>query len=163
MNLDGTDVRLVSTGLGRTTCSFFLPGDKDIIYASTHEGGADCPPQPDMSHGYMWAVYKDYDVFMAKSDGTNVRNLTRSPGYDAEATVSPDGKHIIWTSQRNGDIDIYTMNLDGSNIKRLTSEIGYDGGAFYSWDNKQIVYRAYHPTDPKDVERYQSLPCARSD
>jgi TolB protein len=155
MNIDGSDVRLASTGFGRTTCSYFLPGDQDILFASTHEGGRDCPPPPDMSQGYVWAVYKDYDVYLAKSDGTGIRNLTHSPGYDAEATVSPDGEHIIWTSQRDADLDLYTMNLDGTNIKRLTSEIGYDGGAFYSWDNKRVVYRAYHPADPQGVERYK--------
>ena len=157
MNLDGSDVRLVSTGKGRTTCSYFLPGDRRILYASTHEGGPECPPPPDMSHGYVWAVYKDYELYTAQADGTNVKRLTSNPGYDAEATVSPDGKHIVWTSQRNGDLDIYTMDLDGNNVKRLTAETGYDGGAFYSWDSNQIVYRAYHPSDAKDVERYKDF------
>lgn len=157
MNLDGSDVRLVSTGRGRTTCSYFFPGDRKILYASTHEGGSECPTAPDMSHGYVWAVYKDYELYTAEADGSNPRPLTRSPGYDAEATISPDGTHIIWTSQRDGDLDIYTMNLDGSNVKRLTSETGYDGGAFYSWDSSQIVYRAYHPADPKNLERYSNL------
>jgi Tol biopolymer transport system component len=108
-----------------------------------------------MSQGYMWAVYQDYDLYIARADGTDVRNLTRSHGYDAEATVSPDGKRIIWTSQRDDDLDIYSMNLDGTDVKRLTSEIGYDGGGFYSWDNRMIVYRAHHPATPPDVERYR--------
>jgi len=157
MKLDGSDLKLLSTGKGRTTCSYFLPGDNEIIYASTHGGAPECPAPPDMSHGYMWAVYRDYDVYKAHSDGSDPKNLTRSPGYDAEATVSPDGKHIVWTSQRDGDLDVYTMDLDGTNVKRLTSEIGYDGGAFYSPDSKQIVYRAYHPSDPNEVERYKTL------
>jgi len=157
MNLDGTDVRLVSTGKGRTTCGYFLPGDKRILFSSTHEASPDCPPKADMSHGYVWAIYKSYDIYTANADGTDLRPLTRTPGYDAEATVSPDGRRIVFTSTRDGDLDIYSMNIDGSDVKRLTLEIGYDGGPFYSPDSKQIVYRAHHPKDPKDVERYKKL------
>jgi Tol biopolymer transport system component len=155
MNLDGSDVRLVSTGTGRTTCAYFLTGDSRILYASTHEGAPDCPPPPDMSQGYVWAVYDDYDLYSARADGTDLRKLTRSHGYDAEATVSPDGTRIIWTSQRDGDLDIYSMKPDGTDVRRLTDDIGYDGGAFYSWDNRRIVYRAHHPATPPDVERYR--------
>jgi TolB protein len=157
MNLDGTDVRLVSTGKGRTTCGYFLPGDKRILFSSTHEASLECPPKADMSHGYVWAIYKSYDIYTANADGTDLRPLTRTPGYDAEATVSPDGRRIVFTSTRDGDLDIYSMNIDGSDVKRLTFEIGYDGGPFYSPDSKQIVYRAHHPKDPEDVERYKKL------
>ena len=157
MNLDGSGKKLVSTGKGRTTCGYFLPGDQKILFASTHEGGPDCPPPPDMSKAYVWALYKDYDIYDANADGSGLKPLTRSPGYDAEATVSPDGGRIVFTSVRDGDLDLYSMDLDGGNVRRLTNEVGYDGGAFYSADSKQIVYRAHHPTEPKDIERYRSL------
>jgi Tol biopolymer transport system component len=157
MNLDGTEQRIASTGKGRTTCGYFLPGDKRILYSSTHEGSPDCPPRPDMSQGYVWALYKDYDIFTARTDGSDLRPLTRTPGYDAEATVSPDGKKIVFTSVRDGDLELYSMNLDGSGVKRLTHEKGYDGGAFYSPDSRMIVYRAHHPAEPKEIERYERL------
>jgi Tol biopolymer transport system component len=157
MDLDGTNVKLLSTGTGRTTCGYFLPGDQRILFSSTHKGGNDCPPRPDMSRGYVWALYKDFDIYTAGVDGSGLKALTRTPGYDAEATVSPDGKRIVFTSVRDGDLEIYSMKLDGSDVRRLTQEKGYDGGAFYSPDSRSIVYRAHHPTEPKDVERYTML------
>lgn len=155
MYTDGSDVKMVSTGDGRTTCSYFLPRQKRILYASTHAGAKECPPAPDFSRGYVWAVYPSYDIFTAKPDGTDVRPLTNAKGYDAEATVSPDGKRIVFTSTRDGDLDLYVMDTDGKNVKRLTDRLGYDGGAFFSPDGKQIVYRAYHPTTPEQIARYK--------
>ena len=157
MNLDGSGLRMISTGKGRTTCGYFLPGDNRILYSSTHEGSAGCPPRPDMSQGYVWALYTDYDIYTARADGSDIKPLTRTPGYDAEATVSPDGKRIVFTSVRDGDLELYSMSLDGSGVKRLTHEKGYDGGAFYSPDSKRIVYRAHHPADAEDVKRYEKL------
>ncbi len=157
MNIDGSDQRLVSTGKGRTTCGYFLPGDRRILFSSTHEADPACPPKADMSHGYVWAIYRGYDIYTANADGSDVRPLTRTPGYDAEATVSPDGRRIVFTSTRDGDLDIYSMKIDGSDVRRLTNEPGYDGGPFYSPDSRQIVYRAHHPKDPKDLERYKML------
>ena len=157
MKLDGSDVRLMSTGRGRTTCAYFLPGDRRIVYSSTREGNPQCPPKPDFSQGYVWALYEDFDIYSAATDGSDVRPLTRSRGYDAEATVSPDGKHIVFTSVRDGDLELYSMDLDGSNLRRLTFERGYDGGAFYSLDSTKIVYRAHHPKDGEDIQRYSSL------
>ncbi len=157
MNVDGSDVRMISTGKGRTTCGYFLPGDARVLFSSTHEAGPDCPPKPDMSRGYVWAVYKSYDIYTANVDGTDLRPLTRTPGYDAEATVAPDGKRIVFTSTRDGDLDVYSMNIDGSDVKRLTNDLGYDGGAFFSPDSRGIVYRAYHPKDPAEVDRYKKL------
>jgi Tol biopolymer transport system component len=157
MDLDGNNVRLVSTGKGRTTCGYFLPGDQRILYASTHGAGPQCPPKADMSHGYVWALYKSYDIYTARADGSDLRQLTRTPGYDAEATVSPDGRRIVFTSVRDGDLELYSMKLDGSDLRRLTHEKGYDGGAFYSPDSTQIVYRAHHPKDPQEIERYEKL------
>jgi len=157
MNLDGSDQRLVSTGEGRTTCAFFFPGDRRILYASTHAHGKECPPPPDKSKGYVWGVFNAYDIFTANADGSHLGVLTASDGYDAEATVSPTGDKIVFTSSRDGDLDLYTMNLDGRGIRRVTTQLGYDGGAFFSWDGKRIVYRAYHPADSAEVKEYEEL------
>jgi len=157
MNLDGTGIRLVSTGRGRTTCGYFFPDGQRILFSSTHEGGPECPPRADMSRGYVWALYKTYDIYTTRIDGSDLKPLTRTAGYDAEATISPDGKRIVFTSVRDGDLELYSMRLDGSDVRRLTFEKGYDGGAFYSPDSRQIVYRAHHPKDPGDLERYETL------
>jgi len=149
--------QLVSTGKGRTTCAYFLKDNQHIVFSSTHLGGADCPPRPDFSRGYVWAVYPDFDIFTARDDGSNLRPLTNTSGYDAEATVSPDGKKIVFTSMRDGDLDIYAMNVDGSEVRRLTSTPGYDGGPFFSPDGKQIIYRAHHPQAPEELKDYQDL------
>ena len=157
MNLDGSDQHMVSTGKGRTTCSFFYPDGKKILYASTHLASPECPPRPDFSKGYVWGVYAGYDIFTANPDGSNLKQLTKTPGYDAEATISLDGKKIVFTSVRNGDLDIYSMDADGRNVKQLTHELGYDGGPTFSPDGKWIVYRAYHPTNEKDIADYKEL------
>jgi len=153
MNVDGTDVKLLSTGKGRTTCGFFFPDSKHYIYASTHLASAACPPAPDRSQGYVWPIYPTYEIFSADK----LTRLTTNRVYDAEGTISPDGKKIVFTSMRSGDLDIYTMNTDGSGAKRLTFDKGYDGGPFFSWDGKTIVYRAYHPKTKEELQDYQSL------
>ncbi|MGB7922886.1 MAG: hypothetical protein WCF57_06550 [Pyrinomonadaceae bacterium] len=152
---DGSNARLVSTGAGRTTCSYFFPGNRRILYSSTHLGSSACPPKPDYSRGYVWAIYPSYDIFTARPNGSDLKRLTKTPGYDAEATISTDGRRIVFTSMRDGDLDIYTMNADGGRVRRLTTELGYDGGAFFSRDGKQIVYRAYHPRTPQEIARYK--------
>lgn len=157
MNIDGSEKRLVSTGKGRTTCAYFLPGDSTIIYASTHLESDNCPPQPDRSKGYVWKLYDSFDIFSANADGTNVKRLTDSPGYDAEATVSPLGDKIVFTSTRDGDPELYVMNIDGSNQTRLTYEIGYDGGAFFSLDGSKICFRASRPKTEKELADYDEL------
>jgi len=157
MNLDGSDSKLVSTGLGRTTCSFFLPGDEKIIYASTHADNDECPPPADFSQGYVWKVYKSFELYIANADGSEPQILLPAEGYDAEATLSPNGDKIVFTSQRDGDLDIYTCNIDGSDLKRLTSKLGYDGGPFFSWDGSKIVYRSYHPQTDEEKKRYKDL------
>jgi TolB protein len=156
MNIDGSDVKLVSTGDGRTTCSYFFPGDKRILYSSTHLGAKQCPPRPDFSQGYVWAVYDTFDIFTANPDGSNLKQLTTTLGYDAETTINRKGK-LAFTSKRDGDLDIYAMDADGKNVKRLTNELGYDGGPFWSYDGKQIVYRAYHPQTEKEKSDYVEL------
>ncbi len=148
---------LVSTGRGRTTCGYFLPGDSTILFSSTHGGAPECPPPPDYSQGYVWAIYPEYDIYTGSDRGTQLKVLAPAPGYDAEATVSPTGESIVFTSTRSGDLDLYAMDLDGSNIRQLTDETGYDGGAFYSWDGKLIVYRAWHHTDSASAAAYRSL------
>ena len=156
MDTQGKNRRMVSTGTGRTTCGYFFPNGKRILFSSTHLELPSCPERPDYSKGYVWQVHKEYKMFTAKPDGSDLRQLTFSPGYTAEATISKDGK-IVFTSQQDGDLDIYTMDADGKNVKRLTNELGYDGGPFWSPDGKRIVYRAHHPTDPAEVAEYKSL------
>jgi TolB protein len=155
--VDGSGMKMLSTGKGRTTCSYYLPGGRRIVYSSTHLASPDCPPRPDYSKGYVWALYPGYDIFSAKADGSDLKRLTEADGYDAEATVAPNGKKIVFTSVRDGDLDIYTMDLDGRNVKRLTTELGYDGGPFFSYDSQWIVYRAHHPQTEKEVADYKSL------
>jgi Tol biopolymer transport system component len=152
----GRNLQLVSTGEGRTTCAYFFPGGDRILYSSTHAENRACPPPPDYSRGYVWALY-DYDVYTANPDGSRLERLTETPGYDAEATISSDGEKIVFTSTRDGDLEIYTMDPDGTDLRRLTHEAGYDGGPFFSADGTKIVYRAYHPTDPEELEDYRSL------
>lgn len=156
MDLETGHIRLVSTGMGATTCGYFFPGDRRVLFSSTHLRGPNCPPKPKRDGAYRWAL-DDYDIFSVRIDGQQMQRLTHTPGYDAEATVSPDGKTIVFTSVRDGDLDIYAMNLDGTHLRRLTDEVGYDGGPFFSPDSKRIVYRAHHPTDPADLAKYKAL------
>jgi Tol biopolymer transport system component len=157
MNVDGSNVKLISNGDGRTTCSYFFPNGHRILYSSTHLGGKECPPRPDFSKGYVWAVYPTFDIFTAMPDGSDLKQLTNTVGYDAETTITRDGKHLVFTSMRDGDLDIYTMDANGRNVRRLTNELGYDGGPFWSYDGKQIVYRAYHPQTEKEKSDYSGL------
>jgi len=159
MGLDGGDVRLLSTGRGRTTCAFFFPDGRRFLYASTHLGGAGCPEPPDRSAGYVWPIYPSYDIFAddVAAPGTALARLTDNDGYDAEAAVSPDGRRIVFTSLRAGDLDLYAMAADGSDVRRLTDRPGYDGGAFYSWDGRHIVFRAARPETREELEDYRAL------
>ena len=150
-------VTMVSTGKGRTTCGYFYDNDKRVLFASTHLGGDACPPEPDMSKGYTWAIYPSYDIFTAKVDGTDLRQLTNHPEYDAEATLSVDGKWIIFTSKRDGDVDLYKMRPDGSEVTRLTNTPGYDGGAYFSHDGSKIVWRTFRTTDSTALARFHGL------
>ncbi len=149
----------ISTGTGRTTCSYFLPGNKKIVYASTHAAGKDCPPAPERnpSGKYVWAVYESFDIYTADLEGNILNQLTNTPGYDAEATVSPKGDKIVFTSVRNGDLDLYTMDIDGKNVKQVTNELGYDGGAFFSPDGKKLIFRASRPKTEEAKKDYLDL------
>ena len=148
---------LVSNGKGRTTCSYFFPSGNRILYSSTFAGNPACPPKPDYSKGYVWPIYDTYTIYTAKRDGSDIQPLSHAPGYNAESTITRDGKHIVFTSTRNGDINIYTMDADGSNVKQLTHELGYDGGPFWSYDGTKIVYRAQHPQTPAEIADYKDL------
>ncbi|MFN0060311.1 MAG: TolB family protein [Planctomycetota bacterium] len=157
MGIDGRGLTLVSTGKGRTTCAyFFYPDARAILYSSTHATDANCPPEPSRDQGYVWPLYASYDIYTARPDGTELKALTSTPGYDAEATMRRDGSLIVFTSVRDGDLELYSMKADGSDVRRLTNKPGYDGGAFFSHDGKKLCYRAYHP-EGAELEDYRAL------
>ena len=157
--LDNFSPSIISTGSGRTTCAYFLPSDTCVLYASTHLAGSNCPPKPAAreDHKYVWPIYDSYDIFVSDMQGNVLKQLTNSPGYDAEATVSPKGDKIVFTSMRNGDPELYTMNLDGSNVKQVTNELGYDVGAFFSPDGKKLIFRASRPKTEEETKTYKEL------
>ncbi len=156
MKLDGSDVRRVSTGKGRTTCGYFYPDGRSIVYASTHLGGEACPPKPSFARGYVWPIYASYDIFRANADGSGLTPLTSTPGYDAEATIGPDGR-IVFTSVRDGDMEIYSMKSDGTDVRRLTHRLGPDGGPFFSNDGSLIVFRGRELAAGRELDDYRAL------
>lgn len=151
--------QLISEGLGRTTCSFFMPGDSTVLYASTRSGGNQCPPDPERRADgkYVWPIYPDFDIYVADLKGNIVDTLVSGPGYDAEATVSPDGDKIVFTSDRSGDLELYTCDIDGSNQTQITFELGYDGGAFFSPDGTKLIFRSSRPETEEDIKEYKDL------
>ena len=156
MRVDGSGMRLISDGRGKTTCGWFFPGDERLFFASSSAHDSACPPRPDPSKGYVWPLDR-YDIYTVNRDGTNMKRLTHYDVYTAEGVLSPDGKRIVFTSLKDGDLDIYTMNTDGSDVRRLTNTPGYDGGPWWSPDGKQIVYRANHPRDSAELKAYRDL------
>ena len=156
INLDGSGERRISNGTGRTTCGYFYPGGKQVLYASTHEASKECPPRPSYARGYVWPIYQGYDIYRANADGSGLTPLTRTPGYDAEATIAPDGL-IVFTSVRDGDMEIYSMQADGSNVTRLTNRPGPDGGPFFSWDGKRFGFRGRVLQAGAELDEYRSL------
>ncbi|MBK9257380.1 MAG: PD40 domain-containing protein [Saprospiraceae bacterium] len=150
---------MLSTGKGRTTCSFFMPGNNSVVYASTHEDNASCPHVPERREDgkYIWPIYSSFDIYHGDLKGNIIKKLTNTEGYDAEATVSPKGDKIVFTSLRSGDLELYTMNIDGSNVKQITDELGYDGGAFFSPDGSKIIFRASRPKTEEDKKVYREL------
>jgi Tol biopolymer transport system component len=155
MRADGSEKRRISTG-GRTTCGFFYPDGQSLLYASTHLASPDCPPRPSFARGYVWPIYASYDIFRARPDGSGLQRLTSTPGYDAEATIGPDGR-IVFTSVRDGDMEIYSMSGDGSDVRRLTNRPGPDGGPFFSADGRQIVFRGREIKPGPELDDYRSL------
>jgi Tol biopolymer transport system component len=156
INVNGTGLQRASNGLGRTTCGYFYNGGSRILYSSTFHSDEGCPLPPDYSLGYVWALY-DFDIYTSLIDGSDLRRLTETAGYTAEATLSPDGRTIVFTSLMDGDLDVYTMNVDGTGVRRLTTSLGYDGGPFFSPDGSMIVYRSWHPTSPEEIQEYKEL------
>ena len=150
---------ILSTGEGRTTCSYYMPNGKDILYASTHLASIECPPAPAprADKKYLWAVYPEFDIFVADEKGKIKQQLTTSKGYDAEATISPKGDKIVFTSDKSGDLELWLMDIDGKNQKQITSGLGYDGGAFFSPDGKRLVFRASRPKTEDEVKEYKDL------
>ncbi|MBI1757547.1 MAG: PD40 domain-containing protein [Fimbriimonas ginsengisoli] len=157
MNIDGSDKRLVSTGKGRCTCSYYMPDGKHIVFSSTHATQPGPQPPVDRSKGYVWMVNPHYAMYRANPDGSDLTPLIRRDGYVAETTIAPNGKFMTFTGSWEGDLDIYRCDLDGKHIKRLTHEVGYDGGPFVSWDSKWIVYRRDAERTPAEVEDYKKL------
>ncbi len=152
--------KLVSTGKGRTTCGAFMKDGKHVIYASTHLGSSDCPPIPDRSkygNKYIWPLYDSYDIFMADLNGKIIKQLTNSKGYDAEATLSPDGKKMLYTSTKDGDIDMYVMDLKTGKEIKVTNLLGYDGGGWFSPDGKKLIWRASRPKTEAEIKEYKEL------
>lgn len=158
-NIEKDKPTMLSTGLGRTTCSYFMPGDTTILYASTHAGHVDCPPVPEPRDDgkYLWPIYPEFDIYVSDLNGTIIDTLVNDPGYDAEATVSPNGDKIVFTSDRTGDLELYTMNIDGSDIKQVTFDLGYDGGAFFSPDGSKLVFRSSRPKTKEEINEYKEL------
>ena len=169
LNLESGDTARVSPGSGKTTCGFFT---KDgLIFASTHEDPESAAKQKaelefrasGKQRRYSWDYDASMDIFSAKADGSGLVNLTKSPGYDAEGAVSPDGREIIFSSLRGAFPleartpedraryekdpasfgDLFIMNVDGSNVRQLTKTPGYDGGPFFSPDGERIVWRRF--------------------
>ena len=157
--MDSIRPKMLSTGLGRTTCSYFLPGDTTIVYASTHLGDEACPPNPEKREDgkYVWPIYPSFDIFVADLEGNIVDQLTDEEGYDAEATVSPLGDKIVFTSTRTGDLELFIMDIDGSNIVQITDELGYDGGAFFSPDGSKLIFRSSRPKTEEEIKEYKDL------
>jgi TolB protein len=149
----------ISNGLGRTTCAYFMPGDSSVVYASTHLADSLCPEVPPRGPKgeYVWPIYEGYDIFTYDLNGELVAQLTDLPGYDAEATVSPSGDRMVFTSTRSGDLELYTCNIDGSDVIQVTNELGYDGGAFFSPDGSQLIWRASRPSEPEEIAHYKEL------
>lgn len=155
---DGSGKKLVSSGLGRNTCGYFLPNG-EIIYSATDWKDKGAAPKPDMSKGYVWRLNPYFAIFRAKADGSQRKMILGGDGktYYAETTVAPDGSFMVFTSTKDGDIDIYRSDLDGKNVKRLTTDPGYDGGGFVSWDSKKIAYRRDRIDGDKEMADFKSL------
>lgn len=156
---DKFELKLLSTGKGKTTCSFFMQKNKSIVYASTHLKQQECPPPPDIKKlgKYLWSLDPNFEIFFSDLNGKILNQITDNQFYDAEATISPNGKKMVFTSTRSGDMELYVMDIKTKKIKQVTNELGYDGGAFFSPNSKQLVYRASRPKTDTEIKEYKSL------
>lgn len=157
MNADGSGKKLISSGKGRCTCSYFVPGDKKVIFSATDWADPGPQAKADMSKGYVWMVNPNFRQFEVDLATGARKQIQVGQGYCAETTVDPNGKFMTFTSTRDGDLDIYRSRLDGSRLTRLTNEVGYDGGPFVSWDGKKIVYRRGTMATEADKNDYLGL------
>jgi Tol biopolymer transport system component len=161
--LDGGKPKLISTGVGRTTCAYFTPDGKRILFASAHlnpnlaeleeqeRERLEAQRKSGRRGHYAWPFDPYMDIWVSDLDGRILTRLTSEPGYDAEGAYSRDGKKIAYChvheSPRGGDDgpspnpEIYVMNADGSDKRRITNAPGYDGGPFISPDGNWIVFR----------------------
>jgi Tol biopolymer transport system component len=155
MDLDTGKYRRVSPGAGRTTCSFFSPDGKKIIFASSHTdpdvrkhyaqeyAQREEDKRLNRRRRYQWDFDPYMEIYEANPDGSGLKALTNSPGYDAEGSYSPDGKQIVFCSNRNGNLELYIMDADGGNVRQLTHAPGcYNGGPFFSPDGKRVIFRS---------------------
>lgn len=148
----------ISNGLGRTTCAYFMPGDSTILYASTFAGNNQCPPAPEhTSDAYVWPIYEDFDIYVSNLKGEIVDTLVSGPGYDAEATLSPNGDLVVFTSIRTGDLELFTCDINGENVHQVTNGLGYDGGAFFSPDGTKLIFRSSRPQTEEEIAKYTGL------
>ncbi len=170
LDLESGETRRVSPGVGKTTCAWMHPSGRTVLFASTHlDPKAREKQELEVaarssagSRRYAWDFDDEYDLFSINLESGGPRRLTRARGYDAEASYSPDGTRIVFTSNRHAFEDglspedralfardpstmaeIYRMDADGSNVRRLTRTPGYDGGAFFSPDGSRIVWRRF--------------------
>jgi Tol biopolymer transport system component len=171
LDMETGETARVSPGTGKTTCGFFRPGTDEVLFASTHLDARAKEKQKaefefrasGKERRYSWDYDEEMDIFAGKRDGTNLRRLTTTPGYDAEGAFSPDGSKIVFCSLRDAyptnklgaaDLkrletdpayfgEIYIMNADGAEQRRLTTTPGYDGGPFFSPDGQRIVWRHF--------------------
>jgi TolB protein len=157
MNADGSNKRLVSTGKGRCTCSYFTPDGRWIYFSSTHEKNEGAQPPVDMSKGYVWMVNPQFAMYRRPAAGGDIQPVLNLNGYVAETTIDPNGRYMTFTSDYQGDLEIYRSDLDGKNIRRLTNDPGYDGGPFVSWDGRKIVYRRDKVDSEAELSDYQVL------
>jgi TolB protein len=145
--------RRVSPGIGKTTCSYFSPDGKKIIFASSHLDPDARKKQAEeyelrerekgKPRRYRWDFDPTMDIFEANPDGSGLRRLTDTDGYDAEGSYSPDGKQIVFCSKRDGNLELYIMDADGKNVRKLTNAPGcYNGGPFFSPDGKRVIFRS---------------------
>lgn len=154
LDLETNELKRVSNGKGKCTCGFFLP-DGRIVYSTTMFSGDDPPPPPDRSKGYRWPLYREFEIVV--TDGTKITRLTESDGYDAETTVSPDGKRLVFMSHRDGEFALHTMNTDGTDLRKVTSRRSYTGGAFFSPDGQWLVYRSLYPANKTDEDMLDTM------